>query len=410
MEYNTEHKESQLPKGTYFIQFYPYERVQLQNILGDDYSSDHLSFYQYLLENRMLPVFRKSSETVSKELQISGKKIKKIKQDLERNGIITIKRRLGKTDIIILKRLKRIKPEVIHEPKKENFRSQDVICHTVKNISDVTRKIENKEFNPPIKRKVKSVIECKYPCPAEDSTSDRKPVGLKIDPLCKISDTPVEITPTPPLISDPHPPQNLTPNNINKIILIQEEEKKEGNKISGETKNILLERGITEPQINILLLARDEEFIKNKIEQFHYLKKNKAYAIKGDSRYIYKSILDNWQDESFEKYSYKIKMQKEAEMRNSEFLEKLTGDEIDEDYDRYKNITIDLFLSLLPIEKQIEINNEAEKECAKSPFGKKGNLYYDCAFKKNLFSIVGKMTDILSSEEYFETRYFNQNI
>ncbi|MEO5350986.1 MAG: replication initiation protein, partial [Magnetococcus sp. YQC-3] len=95
----------------------------------------------------------------------------------------------------------------------------------------------------------------------------------------------------------------------------------------------LMSLGISEDKAKEIERDFDEEVIKEKVNQFKWLKKNYPDKIKGDGSYLYQSIIKNWIDDDF--INYKNEIEKEnIEKKKRE--EKKIEIELKKKYEEYK--------------------------------------------------------------------------
>ncbi len=176
-----------------------------------------------------------------------------------------------------------------------------------------------------------------------------------------------------------------TKRNIN---IKKEEVKKRGAQLSNVPNNKqyseifdnLLTYGLSDKQAKGILNNYSAEFILEKIEQFKYLLKSKQKKIKGEGRYLYNSIVNDWKDNEYAEYKAKIRFKSKVVDQSDDSVAHTKNDEkLRQEYDAYlEKLSADYLDNILPNElKEIDMVLESDMASDFYKMYEKGSKIYN---------------------------------
>jgi len=188
----------------------------------------------------------------------------------------------------------------------------------------------------------------------------------------------------------------------------EEEERKSSSSASFENKNTgkdkslsndymakLISLGISQRQSEQIITRFDFEYIEVKISQLNYLIEHSPHKVNGKGRFLYNSIINNWQFDEYFMHLAKIKKEQERKekerLKEIEFEKKRVG-EIEsqkelEEYEEWVEKQCNDYYCSVPIKKQIEIQEIVEKEM-NNPFYSLSKEFYDAAYRVKFKDVV----------------------
>ncbi|HQH29974.1 MAG TPA: replication protein, partial [Spirochaetota bacterium] len=125
--------------------------------------------------------------------------------------------------------------------------------------------------------------------------------------------------------------------------LINEEDKKQNDAIDNDTSSANLEiisklkqNGISDIQLNGILVKHNPDYLQDKLNQFEYLLKHNPKKVKGEGRFLYMSIIQNWIDDDYRVYKHKKAQEKDNEPNKAITVKYVDEMNIfEQEYDKY---------------------------------------------------------------------------
>jgi len=156
----------------------------------------------------------------------------------------------------------------------------------------------------------------------------------------------------------------------------------------------LLDNGLSSVQVEKVIHTYDIEYLKVKLEQMEYLLKNKPFKIKGKGKFLWNSIIQNWQ---FDEYYDHINRQERERVRKEEKDKAKIISESDENLkqenETYQDIECQEFYDSLPISERVRIDDEIKALINQSPFRKLPGVYETIEKIKRRSVIVHRMQE-----------------
>ena len=188
----------------------------------------------------------------------------------------------------------------------------------------------------------------------------------------------------------------------------KEEERKSSSSASFENKNTgkdkslsneytakLISLGISQIQSEQIITQFDFEYIEVKINQLNYLLEHSPHKVNGKGRFLYNSIINNWQFDEY--FIHLAKIKKEQERKEKERLREIELEKsrvgeiekqkaIEEQEETIEKQCYEYFNSVSKKE-QLEIQKQIEKEM-NNPFFNISKEFYEAAYRVKFKDVV----------------------
>lgn len=172
---------------------------------------------------------------------------------------------------------------------------------------------------------------------------------------------------------------------------------------SSELSDKLASFGLSISQTNAILKNYADFYIREKTEQFEYLLESYPQKMKGTSRYLYNSIVNDWKDDLYTAYKSNMSKKQGNKANNDIILKERYVEKIKQEYNAYlEKLAVDCLNSILPNElKELDIILESEmsSDFYKS-YEKGGKIYNNLLNIKRIEYIKREYLKALSLEEF----------
>ncbi|HOV12655.1 MAG TPA: replication protein [Spirochaetota bacterium] len=204
----------------------------------------------------------------------------------------------------------------------------------------------------------------------------------------------------------------------------KEEERKSSSSASFENKNTgkdkslsndymakLISLGISQRQSEQIITQFDFEYIDVKIRQLNYLLEHSPHKVNGKGRFLYNSIINNWQFDEYFLHLAKIRKEQESKekerLREIELEKNRVGDiekqkAIEEQEEAIEKQCHDYYNSI-PKKKQFEIQEQIKKEMS-NPFFNISKEFYEAAYRVKFKDVVKEYIREMSFEKKSSTK------
>ena len=173
------------------------------------------------------------------------------------------------------------------------------------------------------------------------------------------------------------------------------------NRLPNDYANKLISLGISKKQSEQIITQFDFEYIEVKIGQLNYLLQHSPQKVNGKGRFLYNSIIQNWQFDEYFIYLGKLRKEQEKADKEKQLAieqEKKRVGEIEsqkklEEYEEWIEKQCNDYYISVPIKKQIEIRERVEKELD-NPFYSLSKEFYEAAYRVKFKDVVKEFLNL----------------
>ena len=186
------------------------------------------------------------------------------------------------------------------------------------------------------------------------------------------------------------------------------------NRLSNDYTNKLISLGISKKQSEQIITQFDFEYIEVKISQLNYLLKHSPQKVVGKGRFLYNSIIQNWQFDEYFIYLGKLKKEQEKAEKDKQLAieqEKKRGGEEKEQkkiekYEEWIEKQCNDYYISVPIKKQIELRERVENEM-NNPFYSLRKEFYEAAYRVQFKDVVKEYVNLTNYEDFIKNKKVN---
>lgn len=166
-------------------------------------------------------------------------------------------------------------------------------------------------------------------------------------------------------------------------------------RLSNDYTKKLISLGISQKQTEKIISQFDFEYIEIKINQLNYLLEHSPQKVNGKGRFLYNSIIQNWQFDEYFLHLAKLQKTKDKEAKLKRLKleeEQKRAEEAEkqrklEEYEEYLEKQCHDYFNSVPKKKQIEIREQIEREMS-NPFFSLSKEIYDAAYRVKFKDVV----------------------
>ncbi|OHD19670.1 MAG: hypothetical protein A2086_01760 [Spirochaetes bacterium GWD1_27_9] len=184
------------------------------------------------------------------------------------------------------------------------------------------------------------------------------------------------------------------------------------NKKTEELIKNLVSLGVSKKQSETIIKQYDVEYIETKINQLKYLQEKKPKKINGKGRFLYNSIVENWQFDEYSIHLEKLKKEKEKKEKAKKIAEELEKKRVGEEeenkkreyYENWIEKQCQIYFESLPIKKQIAIKERVEKEMSNPFYQLLNKAFNGTAYRVKFRDVVKEYLDLPCYEEFIKNQ------
>ena len=178
------------------------------------------------------------------------------------------------------------------------------------------------------------------------------------------------------------------------------EEKETTAKIDSALYEQLILRKLSHSQAEKIISSKESEYILEKIRQYDYILSHNSKKMKNKARFLFCSIINNWQDEQY--YQHEKDKQKQSE-KESMIQKQNEKEKKKQEYNDYVENMAEECFKALPEAKKQGIIEQGKRELNKMPFYRNNeNLLKIAVQTKIIRHVIDKeLENIPSFEEYY---------